>query len=449
MYRLIRILAMLCALLLLAAACNGDDTPEDAPPEAEGEAPVGDEPVEETEAAEEEPADETAEGEVPARGDADIVIWADDLRVGPLQEIGDRFGEEQGLNVVVQEVAFDDIRSQLQTAGPAGEGPDLIFGAHDWIGELVTNGAITPVELPNTDEFIDVAVEAFTWDGQLYGLPLAIENIALFRNTDLVPDVPQTWEEVVQIAMELEDAGEVEQGFVIPADGSGAPYHNQPLFTALGGYVFAQQEDGTYDPSDVGIDSDGGLEAANAFAGWSEQGFINPDVDGALMQEIFGQGDAAFAITGPWALVQDGRGFEETGINFEVSPIPPVEGGTPQPFVGVQGVMISAFSDNALLAQTFVTDYLTTADAQLTMFEANPRPPALQSAYDQVIGENPVYEAFGEAGVEGQPMPAVPAMATVFTAMGDAYELIYQGNDPEEAFRNAAEQVRSAVGAEE
>ncbi len=167
------------------------------------------------------------------------------------------------------------------------------------------------------------------------------------------------------------------------------------------------------------------------------------------MQEIFGQGDAAFAITGPWALVQDGRGFEETGINFEVSPIPPVEGGTPQPFVGVQGVMISAFSDNALLAQTFVTDYLTTADAQLTLFEANPRPPALQSAYDQAVAENPVYQAFGEAGVEGQPMPAVPAMSTVFTAMGDAYELIYQGNDPEEAFRNAAEQVRTAVGAEE
>jgi arabinogalactan oligomer / maltooligosaccharide transport system substrate-binding protein len=433
-----RLLALLSVLLLLAAACGDDDQAADAPP------PAADDDVVAPDA-----ADPDAEGEAPGREDADLVIWADGDRTAPLREIGERMAEAEGISVAVQEVQFDDLRGQLQTAGPAGEGPDIILGAHDWIGELVTNGAVAPVDLQNPDDFLDVSIDAFTWEGQLYGLPYAIENIALFRNTDLVPEEPETWEDVRETALELQEAGEVRQGFVIPAAAAESPYHNQPLFTAMGGYVFAQEEDGTYDTSDVGIDSDDALEAAEQFAEWAQEGFINPDVDGPLMQEIFGNGEAAFAITGPWALVQDGSGFEETGVPFEVTPVPPVDGGNPQPFVGVQGVMISAFSENALLAQTFVNNYMTTTEAQMTLFEANPRPPALIEAFDQVTAEYPAFEAFGEAGAEGQPMPAVPAMSTVFSAMGDAYDLVYRGAaDPREAFSNAAQQVRSAVGAE-
>ena len=36
-----------------------------------------------------------------------------------------------------------------RVAGPAGEGPDIIIGAHDWLGELVTNGLLAPIDLRN------------------------------------------------------------------------------------------------------------------------------------------------------------------------------------------------------------------------------------------------------------------------------------------------------------
>ena len=45
---------------------------------------------------------------------------------------------------------------------------------------------------------------------------------------------------------------------------------------------------------------------------------------------------------------------------YAVGPIPPMaDGGTPQPFVGVQGFMVSSFSEQKDLAKSFVLDYMS------------------------------------------------------------------------------------------
>jgi arabinogalactan oligomer/maltooligosaccharide transport system substrate-binding protein len=180
----------------------------------------------------------------------------------------------------------------------------------------------------------------------------------------------------------------VQQG---PAD----PYHNYPLFSAAGGYVFGQGEDGSYNPADLGIDSEGGLRAATLFKKWSDEGLISKDVTYDVMIESFGSGQAPFAITGPWAVSEADRGFKEMGVPYAVEPIPPfADGGTPQVFVGVQGFMISAFSENEDLAKTFLLDYVGTEEVQLQLFEAGGRPPAMLSAFEQVKTD-PDVQGFG------------------------------------------------------
>ena len=52
-------------------------------------------------------------------------------------------------------------------------------------------------------EFNALALEALTYNGQVYGVPYAIENLVLYRNTDLAPDAPATFEELVATAQEL------------------------------------------------------------------------------------------------------------------------------------------------------------------------------------------------------------------------------------------------------
>jgi hypothetical protein len=89
------------------------------------------------------------------------------------------------------------------TAAPTGSGPDIILGAHDWIGELNASGLLAPVELgPNAANFAPNAVQAFTFtDGKIYGMPQATENIALIYNTDLVPTPPTTFDEVKTMSL--------------------------------------------------------------------------------------------------------------------------------------------------------------------------------------------------------------------------------------------------------
>lgn len=451
-----RLLGLVASLAVIGAACGGDDASETTPDTEPVVTTPATEPVETTPATEPtettpatEPTETTPTEDStttttvyvpPARGDADLVIWADDTRTPVLIPIAEAFAVDEGIKVSVLEVPFDRIRDNLSTAGPAGEGPDIIIGAHDWLGKLVADGAVTPIELgDDAAAYSESAVQAFAYDGKQYGLPYAVENIALIRNTDLVPEAPATFEDLEATALALKADGTVDVPLAVqqgPAD----PYHNYPLFSGAGGYVFGQNPDGSYIPDDLGIDSDGGLAAAALFKKWSDEGLISKDVTYDIMIESFSSGKAPFAITGPWATTS----FTDAGVNFAVEPIPPINGGTPKVFIGVQGFMISAFSENQDLAKTFLLDYLNTEDVQLALYEAGGRPPAMLSAFEQVSSD-PIVQGFGLSGQQGQPLPAIPAMSNVWQSWTDAYNLIFTGTDPTTAFTDAAGAIREAI----
>ena len=84
-------------------------------------------------------------------------------------------------------------------------------------------------------------------------------------------------------------------------------------------------------------------------------------------------------------------------------------------------------------------------EAALALFEADPRPPALLSAFE-AVSEDPNIQGFGLAGQDGQPMPAIPEMGSVWSAWTDAYQLVLTGSgDPQQAFTDAATQIRNLI----
>ena len=249
------------------------------------------------------------------------MIWTDDTRQPVIEEIAVPFAEENGIVIAVQELNFGDIRDQLSLTGPSGEGPDIIIGAHDWLGELVANGVVAPLDISGVaDGFNPVAVQAFTYEGQTYGLPYAVENIALVRNTDLVPEVPATFEEMIQIATDYQAENPDGLGLPLQIGPEGDAYHLQPFLSAFGGYIFGQNEDGTYNPEDLGIDSEGGLAAAAWLQEQAAAGLLNADVTYDTMIETFGAGNAPFvdhramgAQRGGSRLPGDGRAVRRVG----------------------------------------------------------------------------------------------------------------------------------------
>ncbi len=381
--------------------------------------------------------------EVPAEEPTDVplvplVVWADELRAPIINELGAEFAAAYGVEFVVQEMGFGDIRDQLAVAGPAGEGPDIIIGAHDWLGQLVVNGLVAPLDLgAKEDLFLDAAITAFTYEGELYGVPYATENVAFFCNPDIVDAPPATWAEVTALAEQLEadSGGEVTAWTIQTID----PYHLFPLMTAFGGYVFGLDAEG-YDPNDVGLDSEGSIAGAEWLEGMATAGHLKPDVDFDVLHSFFETGKVACIGTGPWAL---GR-IRDSGVSYTINPYPAGTVGQGNPFLGVHGYMINAFSDNLLLAETVLAEIFATEEFMQASFEADPRAPAFLSVREKI--DDPDIAAFALAGANGLPMPAIPAMSSVWEAWGNAESLVITLQlSAEEAFSDAAAQVRTLI----
>jgi arabinogalactan oligomer / maltooligosaccharide transport system substrate-binding protein len=270
-------LSLLFGLLVIAsmvlAACGGAPAATEAP--AVTEAPVQTEAPVATE--------EPAATEPPAAEPAGTLrIWADDTRAPILQDLADEVLTAYNLELVVELKAA--IRDDFQVAAPLGEGPDIIVIAHDQAGTLVENGLLAPVDLGDkAADFAPAALEACTFDGVLYCLPYATENLAFFYNTELVETPPTTWEEVVSMGEELKAAGEVDYIMAV----TGTTYDVYPLFTSFGGIIFDRDAQGNWDPTQLGVDSEGMIEGAAWLAENVANGNLPADWDWANNHALF------------------------------------------------------------------------------------------------------------------------------------------------------------------
>ncbi|MCS7217313.1 MAG: maltose ABC transporter substrate-binding protein [Candidatus Bipolaricaulota bacterium] len=369
-----------------------------------------------------------------------ILIWADDTRAPVFREIGAQYTKITGIPVEVVEIPFGQIRDQFITAAPTGEGPDLIIGAHDWVGELAASGLLAEILLPNElkAQFDAVSLEAFTY-GKLYGLPYAREGVGLLYNKKLVPVLPKTFEELVALARKLTDPTVPQYGFVVQ---NPDPYHSFPFISALGGYIFGYDKEGKLNPCDVGLDSPGAIAGAKVLDSLFEEGLIPAGLDWDTWTSLFTEGRIAMVITGPWFV---GRA-KAAGIDIGVAPIPPIQGKAPKPFVGVQGVMVSAFSPNLPLIYDFLFNYFATKATMLALYARDPRIPAFLPAYQEVAAD-PILRGFAESIAQGVPMPNIPQMSAVWGAWYDAMAMIgNQQMEPAEALKKAADSIRATLG---
>lgn len=371
-----------------------------------------------------------------------LTVWVDDTRSGPIKAVAEKFEKDKGVTVKFVQKDFGDIRDDFISQVPSGQGPDVIVGAHDWLGKLVQNGVVAPIELGDkADDFLPVAVSAMSYDGTLYGLPYSVENIALVKNKGLVTEAtPATFDELVTQAK----AAGTEYSVLIQQDEvAGDPYHMYPLQTSFGAPVFGTDASGGFDPANLAMASDQGRAFAAYVAKLGQEGVLNTSVSGDIAKEAFLQGKAPYMITGPW----NTGDFAKAGLDISVEPIPSAGGQPSQVFVGVQGFFISAKSTNALLANEFVVNYLGTDDVQLALYEAGGRAPALQSAFDS-ISDNPIVAGFGAVGATGTPMPSIPAMDTVWSDWGSTeVAIVNQKGDPAALWDQMTASIQSKISA--
>ena len=367
-----------------------------------------------------------------------LTIWADEMRTPALQSAAAAFSATvDGVTVAVETYPLSDIRFNLLAATGT---PDIIVGPHTWVGELVENGLLAPIELGvQASQFVPVSLAAFTNHGTLYGMPNSTDNVAFFINQDLVPECPATWSEVMELSRTraAENSGDMaanQYGFIRM---EGNAYHFFPMQQAFGGYIFGT-DGGHYDVMDVGLDRAGTLAAADYYASFLAEGLQPGGVNMDMMRVWFETGQAAMTIIGPWAL----DSFRDADVNYKICDMPS-ETAPGQVLVEAQGFMITSFSADPALAQLFLTDFVASPETMKAIADVDFR----LSAYLPVRkSADPDLLAIGNVGANGTPIPGIPEMAAVWEPWETAVTLLSrQQATPEEAFSNAAAQIRAAI----
>ncbi|GAA4917075.1 carbohydrate ABC transporter substrate-binding protein (CUT1 family) [Stackebrandtia albiflava] len=374
-----------------------------------------------------------------------LVIWTDEERAESLKPVVQEFADANGIEIEVQGIA-ENLQDQFVTASEQGEGPDILVQAHDWIGNLVQNGAIEPIPLTEEQQAAmnPDALRAVTYDGQIYGTPYAMENLALIRNTDLAPEAPATIEEMVATGNELKDAGDVEDVLSIEVGKDGNPYNAYPFYASAGGYLFGQDAEGNYDPADLGLAKPEAVDAFEKLAWLGEEGAMKTTMGPEHAIPMFAEGKTAFLVTGPWAMNQ----IREAGISYDITPIPSFEGGDPAtPFIGTQTFFVASKGENKAFAQEFVADFITGADLATKLYESDPRPPVNIEAASAAAESDPDMAKFLAAGEGGYILPAIPEMQAVWEPFGRAHAAVISGDDVEAAVKGAADAIQEAIGA--
>ena len=373
----------------------------------------------------------TSESAAPAAGS--LTIWVDETRTNAYKALGEDFVSASGVALDVVQKPTADIKTDFVAQAPTGEGPDLIVGAHDWTGELVSNGLISPIELGDKGKLADNTIAAFQYDGALYGVPYAVENIALVRNNKILQDTPDTFDALIEQA---KGAG-AEFPAIIQVGDQGDAYHMYPIQTSFGAPVFKSNADGSY-TNELGMEGAEGEAFATYLKKLADEKVVSVSMGGDQAKQAFLDGKSPYMITGPW----NTAAFTEAGMDISVLAVPSAGGQPSAPFLGVQGVYLSSKSENGVLANQFL-DYMATTEAQQKLFDLGGRVPADTSVAEGITDE--LLAGFAEAGKNGQPMPSIPEMAAVWSHWGNTQVSIINGQaaDPVAAWKTMVENIKA------
>jgi arabinogalactan oligomer / maltooligosaccharide transport system substrate-binding protein len=361
-----------------------------------------------------------------------------------------RYTELVGTPVELVTVPDADFRTRLSLAAPEGDGPDVLgLIAHDWIGELALQGILLPLsedQFHGREDIPDSVLSALQYEGETYAYPLFAESLVLFYNKDIIPEPPTTWDELVQMATEA-TAGD-QWGFAFEILG---PYYQGAFFHAFGSYVFKDNE-GTLDLNDIGLNNEGGVEAAKFLRDMFNQqtppmpeDLLDQVNAGGFLDGVEEAGLLGMRISGPWRI----PALTEAGINYGVAPLPTAPNGEPlQPFSGVQVFGANAYGEQTDAAVDLV-NFLGSSEGVSLLIEGINRPPARDSLRETAIEINPEFAAIMDQVEVAVPMPNIPQMAQVWTPWTDAMVGIIQNNLPDEDVQalldTAVEQIRANI----
>lgn len=316
--------------------------------------------------------------------------------------------------------------------------PDLFIFAHDKIGVFAEMGILSPVtellEEGVLEDYLDMTLEAASYKGTLYQLPLYFETLMFMYNRRYMQDeeVPATTDELLSY-MEA-NTGRGRYGFV---EQHSTAYYSAAWIHGFGGSIIDSQGEPFPNPDAVKDALRYHLKFVELMPGETEYATVNT---------LFLEGKADATIGGPW-MVPSARAAE---IDLGIAPMPVVDatGMVLAPYSGVQGVHVLKFAaENKTETVKAFLAALTAPEVGVSLALASGCAPANSKCYeDPAVANDALVQAMRETAQIAVPMPNIPEMDVMWTVTSNLLtDVNLSGKDVDSAFEEALKEAESLI----
>jgi multiple sugar transport system substrate-binding protein len=221
-------------------------------------------------------------------------------------------------------------------------------------------------------------LESATYADKLYAAPKNTNTQLLWYRTDLVPNPPKTWDEMIQLSQDLKSQGKPYEIDTMGAQYEGLVVLYNNIVASSGGKIL--NDDGTKVEFDRGaVDALGTLRKF-ASSGVTNPSFTNTQEDAARLQ--FQSGSGAFQLNYPfvWPALQEGAPDLKDKVKW--ARYPGIDANTPSKVtIGGFNLAVSAYSKHP--EEAFQAALcLRSPEHQLFSAVNDGVPPTIESVYD-------------------------------------------------------------------
>jgi multiple sugar transport system substrate-binding protein len=317
-----------------------------------------------------------------------------------------RAADEQRVQMVRRLAAEDDSMDIL--------GLDVTwtqeFASANWIREW-TGSAKTEVE----GGTLAGPLESASYEGKLFAAPNNTNVQLLWYRSDLVPRPPATWDEMIDMALQLKQERQPYQVITMGAQYEGLVVLYNTLVESAGGQIL--NEEGTR-----AVFDDGAVRALEVLRRFATAGVTSPSFTNAIEDDArldFQSGNGAFELNWPFVYPAMQEAAPDLARNVRWARYPAVDPAEPSRVtIGGTNLAVSRYSRQPDLAFEAAL-CLRNAEHQLFAAIEDGVPPTIESVYDdpQMDEAYPMKATILEELQDAVVRPLTPAYQNVSTVI--------------------------------
>lgn len=194
------------------------------------------------------------------------------------------------------------------------------FAEAGWIRELTGEKKAAAI-----DGVLQPPVDTATWKDKLYAIPRTTNVQILWYRKSLVPEPPETWDQLIEQAQALKDSGKPFQIGFTAAQYEGYVVNVNNVLNAYGG-TFVNE-----DSTEVTLD-DKAVQGLGLLKKLATSGLVSGSLSNAQEPEVFADlqaGRSAFSLNWPYVLSAMREANPEVAADLGYTTFPTVEAGQP------------------------------------------------------------------------------------------------------------------------